>query len=205
MSYCCTIPPSFIVKSPAFCYPQLRIRNRIYPFQKGAHKVNSSELEIEDMRWMEEALREASKAEALGEVPIGAVIVCNGVIIGRGYNMRETSLDPTAHAEMIAIGEASETLGAWRLLGCTLYVTLEPCPMCAGAIVQSRVPRVVFGTSDPKAGCAGTLMNLLQEDRFNHRVDLTTGIMEEECSLILTSFFRKLRDKKKSTPPMPEW
>ena len=166
--------------------------------------MNSSELELEDRRWMEEALQEAAKAEAIGEVPIGAVIVYNGVVIGRGHNLRETSLDPIAHAEMIAIGEASQTLRAWRLLECTLYVTLEPCPMCAGAIVQSRIPRVVFGTSDPKAGCAGTLMNILQDDRFNHRVDLTAGIMEEECSLILSTFFRNLRNKKKSISPSLE-
>ncbi|MDF2661781.1 MAG: adenosine deaminase, partial [Paenibacillus sp.] len=114
--------------------------------------------------WMEEAIKEAKKAEELKEVPIGAVIVKEGRIIARGHNLRETTHDPTAHAEMIAIREASEVLGAWRLLDCTLYVTLEPCPMCAGAIVQARVKTVVYGTPDPKAGCAGTLMNLLQED-----------------------------------------
>src|SRR5690606_16019307 len=124
-----------------------------------------------DMKWMQEAILEAQKAEAIGEVPIGAVIVKDGQIVGRGHNLRETTQDPTAHAEMIAIREASETLQAWRLLHCTLYVTLEPCPMCAGAIVQARIPRVVFGAPDPKAGCAGTLMNLLQESRFNHQVE----------------------------------
>ncbi|WP_240041254.1 tRNA adenosine(34) deaminase TadA [Paenibacillus ginsengarvi] len=146
-------------------------------------------------RWMEEAIREAAKAEALREVPIGAVIVKDGQIIGRGHNLRETSLDPTAHAEMIAIREASESLGAWRLLDCTLYVTLEPCPMCAGAIVQSRVKTVVYGTPDPKAGCAGTLMNLIQEDRFNHRAELIDGVLRERCAALLTDFFRKLRGK----------
>lgn len=145
--------------------------------------------------WMREAIEEASKAEGIGEVPIGAVIVKDGAIIARGHNLRETSLDPTAHAEMIAIREASKHLDAWRLLGCTLYVTLEPCPMCAGAIVQSRIPLVVFGTPDPKAGCAGTLMNLLQEERFNHRVDLVSGVLQEECAFQLTSFFRRLRGK----------
>lgn len=149
----------------------------------------------EHEQWMQEAISEALKAETIHEVPIGAVIVHEGRIIGRGHNLRETSMDPTAHAEMIAIREASEYLRAWRLLNCTLYVTLEPCPMCAGAIVQSRILRVVYGTIDPKAGCAGTLMNLLQEDRFNHHVEVINGILREECSSLLTSFFRKLRNK----------
>lgn len=145
--------------------------------------------------WMAEAIAEARKAEEIGEVPIGAVIVRNGEIIGRGHNLRETTLDPTAHAEMIAIREASMHLNAWRLIDCTLYVTLEPCPMCAGAIVNSRVPTVVYAAPDPKAGCAGTLMNLLQEERFNHRVELIADIRREECGRMLTNFFRKLRGK----------
>lgn len=145
--------------------------------------------------WMRLAIAEARKAEALGEVPIGAVIVRNNEIIGRGYNLRETTLDSTAHAEMVAIREASEVIGAWRLLDCSLYVTLEPCPMCAGAIVQSRVPRVIYGTADPKAGCAGTLMNLLQEPRFNHRTEIVPDVLQPECSSMLTQFFRKLRKK----------
>ncbi|MDF2667971.1 MAG: CMP/dCMP deaminase zinc-binding protein [Paenibacillus sp.] len=145
--------------------------------------------------WMLEAIAEARKAEALREVPIGAVIVRNGEIVGRGHNLRETTFDPTAHAEMIAIREASANLGAWRLLDCTLYVTLEPCPMCAGALVQSRVKQLVYGTTDPKAGCAGTLMNLAQEERFNHRVDVVTGVLQEECAQLLTQFFRSLRAK----------
>ncbi|KQY84487.1 adenosine deaminase [Paenibacillus sp. Root52] len=145
--------------------------------------------------WMREAIAEAQKAEALGEVPIGAVIVQNNRIVGRGYNLRETTLDSTAHAEMVAIRQASETIGAWRLLDCSLYVTLEPCPMCAGAIVQSRVPRVIYGTADPKAGCAGTLMNLLQEPRFNHRTDVIPDVLQPECSTMLTQFFRRLRKK----------
>ncbi|TMV47110.1 tRNA adenosine(34) deaminase TadA [Paenibacillus mesophilus] len=149
-------------------------------------------------RWMEEAILEAKKAEAVREVPIGAVIVKDGQIIARGHNLRETSLDPTAHAEMIAIREASAALGAWRLLDCTLYVTLEPCPMCAGAIVQSRIKTVVYGTPDPKAGCAGTLMNLLQEDRFNHRAELVEGVLQERCAALLTDFFRGLRGNKAS-------
>jgi len=147
----------------------------------------------EDTQWMQEAIKEAMKAEAIGEVPIGAVIVHNGEIIGRGHNLRETTLDPTAHAEMVAIREASSRLKAWRLLDCTLYVTLEPCPMCAGALVQGRIAKVVYGTIDPKAGCAGTLMNLLQEPRFNHETVLIGGVLKEECAALLTNFFRKLR------------
>ncbi|MFB5679212.1 tRNA adenosine(34) deaminase TadA [Paenibacillus terreus] len=145
--------------------------------------------------WMNQAILEANKADAIGEVPIGAVVVKNGEIIGRGYNLRETTNDATAHAEIIAIKQASESLGAWRLLDCCLYVTLEPCPMCAGAIVQSRIPTVIYGTPDPKAGCAGTLMNLLQEPRFNHRTEVIQGILQPQCAAMLTDFFRKLRRK----------
>lgn len=146
--------------------------------------------------WMKEAIREAKKAEAIGEVPIGAVIVLGDEIVGRGHNLRESSRDGTAHAEMIAIREASVHLDAWRLLDCRLYVTLEPCPMCAGAIVQCRVPHVVYGAPDPKAGCAGTLMNLLQEPRFNHRTEVTAGVLQEECASLLTSFFRRCAKNK---------
>ncbi|SFF35103.1 tRNA(adenine34) deaminase [Paenibacillus catalpae] len=153
--------------------------------------------EQEDQAWMRLAIEEAKKAEQIGEVPIGAILVKDGEIVGRGYNLREINHDPTAHAEMVAIREACERLGAWRLLDCTLYVTLEPCPMCAGAIVQSRVKRVVYGTGDPKAGCAGTLMNLLQEPRFNHETELTSGILQTECAELLTNFFRNLRNKRK--------
>ncbi|BCG56659.1 tRNA adenosine(34) deaminase TadA [Paenibacillus sp. URB8-2] len=156
----------------------------------------SSGQQEEHERWMSEAIAEAQKAEALGEVPIGAVIVRNGQIIGRGYNLRETTMDSTAHAEMVAIREASAALNSWRLLECTLYVTLEPCPMCAGAIVQSRVPLTVYGTPDPKAGCAGTLMNLLEEPRFNHRTEVISGIRQAECAGLLTSFFRRLRQER---------
>jgi tRNA(adenine34) deaminase len=148
-----------------------------------------------DVQWMREAIAEARKAEAIAEVPIGAIIVKNGEIIGRGHNLRETNADPTAHAEMIAIKEASQTLEAWRLTDCELYVTLEPCPMCAGAILQSRIRRVIFGAHDPKAGCCGTLMNLLQDDRFNHITEVTSGVLEEECASLLTNFFRALRKK----------
>ncbi|RED53169.1 tRNA adenosine(34) deaminase TadA [Cohnella lupini] len=149
----------------------------------------------DDEMWMKEAIRQARLAENLGEVPIGAVIVREGVIVGSGYNLRERDHDPTAHAELIAIRQASLNLQAWRLLGCTLYVTLEPCPMCAGAILQSRVERVVYGASDPKAGCVGTLMDLLQDSRFNHVSPWTSGVLHEECSALLTDFFRRLRSR----------
>lgn len=145
---------------------------------------------------MRAAIEEAHRARSIGEVPIGAVIVRDGEIVGAGHNLRETSHDPTAHAEMIAIRQASEKLGAWRLLGCTLYVTLEPCPMCAGAILQSRVERVVYGTADPKAGCVGTLMDLLQDTRFNHRLPWASGVLQEECAALLTEFFRGLRARQ---------
>ena len=145
--------------------------------------------------WMKQAIDEAQKAETLGEVPIGAIIVKNGTIVGRGHNLREGLKDPTAHAEMLAIQDASKTLGAWRLLDCTLYVTLEPCPMCAGAIVQSRIARVIYGTADPKAGCAGTLMNLLQEDRFNHQSEVIAPILQEPCRALLTNFFKTIRTR----------
>jgi tRNA(adenine34) deaminase len=154
----------------------------------------------EHEKWMEEAIAEAKKAEALKEVPIGAVIVKDGRVIARGHNLRESAHDPTAHAEMIAIREASRLLGAWRLLDCTLYVTLEPCPMCAGAIVQSRIKTVVYGTPDPKAGCAGTLMNLVQEQRFNHRAELISGVSRERCAELLTGLFRNLRSKSADSP-----
>ncbi|KAA9004655.1 tRNA adenosine(34) deaminase TadA [Paenibacillus spiritus] len=152
--------------------------------------------------WMREAIAEARKAEVLGEVPIGAVVVHNGEIIGRGHNLRETTLDSTAHAEMVAIREASAALNSWRLLDCTLYVTLEPCPMCAGAMIQSRVPLTVYGTPDPKAGCAGTLMNLLDDPRFNHRTVVLSGVLQQECAELLTGFFRQLR-KRRSRPLLP--
>jgi tRNA(adenine34) deaminase len=145
---------------------------------------------------MKQAIAQAELARAKGEVPIGAVIVREGAVIGAGHNLRESLKDPTAHAEMIAIREASDQLGAWRLLGCSLYVTLEPCPMCAGAILQSRMERVVYGTPDPKAGCAGTLMDLLQDSRFNHRLPWRSGVLQEECAALLTEFFRGLRSRQ---------
>lgn len=152
---------------------------------------------LEDERFMELAIAEAGKAEAIGEVPIGAVIVQNGEVIARSYNKRETLQEPTAHAELMAIEEASRKLGTWRLSGCTLYVTLEPCPMCAGAIVLSRIERLVYGAADLKAGCAGTLMNLVQEPRFNHRAEVVAGVLGDRCGRMLSDFFRKLRENKK--------
>ena len=146
---------------------------------------------------MKEALKQAKKAYALGEVPIGCVIVHEGKIIGRGYNRRNTDKNTLAHAEITAINKASKVIGDWRLEECTLYVTLEPCQMCAGAIVQARIPEVVMGCMNPKAGCAGSVLNILQVERFNHQTEIEHGILEEECSQMLSDFFRELRRKKK--------
>ncbi|MGY4688182.1 tRNA adenosine(34) deaminase TadA [Salibacterium sp. K-3] len=151
---------------------------------------------VAEEEWMKAALAEAEKAEAAGEVPIGCVIVYKDKIIGTGYNQREGSQQASAHAEMLAIREACSFMGSWRLEDCALYVTLEPCPMCAGAIVQSRIPHVVYGAPDPKAGCAGTLMNLLDEERFNHRCTVRCSLMLEECRQLLTHFFQHLRKEK---------
>lgn len=151
----------------------------------------------DDVYYMNLALEEAEKARMLNEVPIGALIVIDDRIVARGYNLRETDQNATAHAELLAINEACGELRTWRLEEATLYVTLEPCPMCAGAILQSRVKRVVFGAHDPKAGCAGTFMNLLQDQRFNHQCEVTSGVLEEECGGILTAFFKELRNRKK--------
>lgn len=151
---------------------------------------------LKDKKFMRLALEEARKAEEMGEVPIGAVIVYEGEVIGTGYNQRELTQMTLSHAELMAIEEANKKIGSWRLEDCTLYVTLEPCPMCAGALVQSRIKRVVYGASDPKAGCVGTLMNLVQEKRFNHQVEWESAVLEKECSELLTNFFKKLRQKK---------
>ena len=150
-----------------------------------------------DIKYMKEAMRQAKKAAALEEVPIGCVIVCDGKIVARGYNRRNTDKNTLAHAELSAIRKASKKLGDWRLEGCTMYVTLEPCQMCAGALVQSRIDRVVIGAMNPKAGCAGSVLNLLQIAGFNHQVEITKGVLEEECSQMLSSFFSELREKKK--------
>jgi tRNA(adenine34) deaminase len=151
-----------------------------------------------DSVWMRWAIREAEKAFEAGEVPVGAVIVCENRIIGRAHNQTETLQDPTAHAEMIAISAAANTLGSWRLEGSTLYVTLEPCAMCAGAVVLSRIRRVVFGAFDPKAGACGSLRNLVQDARLNHRVELTSGVLDHEVSDLMKAFFQNLRDVKRS-------
>lgn len=145
---------------------------------------------------MLEALKEAEKARDLGEVPIGAVVVRDGVIVGRGHNLTETSKDPTAHAEMQAIRQAAATLGGWRLIGCEMYVTAEPCAMCAGAIVWSRIETVHIGTMDTKAGACGSVFNIVQEEKLNHRVNIEKGLLQEECSQILKDFFRALRKTK---------
>lgn len=148
-------------------------------------------------KYMREALRQAKKAEALREVPIGCVIVCQDKIIARGYNRRNTDKNTLSHAELNAIRKASKKLGDWRLEGCIMYVTLEPCQMCAGALVQARIDQVVIGCRNPKAGCAGSVINLLDMPQFNHQVKITEGVLEEECSNMLSEFFKNLRKSKK--------
>ena len=151
----------------------------------------------EDEKYMKEAIRQAKKAWKLWEVPIGCVIVHGGKIIARGYNRRNTDKNTLSHAELNAIRKASRYVGDWRLEECTMYVTLEPCQMCAGAIVQARIPKVVIGCMNPKAGCAGSILNLLNMKEFNHQVKVTRGVLEEECSGMLSDFFRRLRARKK--------
>ncbi len=150
-----------------------------------------------DEYYMKLAIGEAKKAADIDEVPIGAVLVINDEVITKAHNLRETQQRSIAHAELLALDEACQRLDTWRLEDSTLYVTLEPCAMCSGAIVLSRVKRVVYGASDPKGGCAGTLMNLLQDQRFNHQAEVVPGVCEEECSELLSSFFRQLRKRKK--------
>ena len=152
-------------------------------------------------KYMKEAIKQAKKAYAIDETPIGCVIVYEDKIIARGYNRRNTDKSTLAHAEITAIKKACKKLGDWRLEGCTLYVTLEPCPMCAGAMVQSRIDRVVVGSMNPKAGCAGSVLNILQTEGFNHQTELTTGILKEECSQLMTGFFKELRMRKKKGQP----
>jgi len=151
-----------------------------------------------DRLFMKQALEEAKKAVILGEVPIGAVLVYDGEIIARAHNLRETTQNATTHAELMVIQEACQKIGSWRLEKTTLYVTLEPCPMCAGAILQSRVPRVVYGARDIKAGCVDSLYRLLNDERFNHECEVSEGILADECGQILTDFFRALRERKKA-------
>ena len=153
-------------------------------------------MEIQE-KYMKEAIRQARKAAALGDVPIGCVIEYQGTIIGRGYNRRMADKTTLAHAEITAIRKACRKMGDWRLEDCTLYVTLEPCPMCAGAIIQARIPTVVIGSMNPKAGCAGSVLDLLHQEGFNHQAETHTGILQEECSALLTSFFKDQRQKQK--------
>ena len=150
-------------------------------------------------KYMKEAIRQARKAWKLNEVPIGCVIVREDRIIARGYNRRNTDKNTLAHAELLAIRKASRAVGDWRLEDCTMYITLEPCQMCAGAIVQARIPRVVIGSRNPKAGCAGSILNLLDIPAFNHQAELTEGVLGEECSALMTDFFRELRERRKKS------
>ena len=152
----------------------------------------------QDGKYMKEALKQAAKAAAIDEVPIGCVIVYEDKIIARGYNKRNRMGSTLAHAELLAIKKASKYMQDWRLEGCTMYVTLEPCPMCAGAIVQARIPRVVIGTMNPKAGCAGSILDMFQVQQFNHQVDATRGVLEEQCSNMMKTFFKELRERKKT-------
>ena len=150
----------------------------------------------ENIKFMKEALKEAKKSYQKDEIPVGAVIVKEGKIIARGHNIKETKTDPTKHAEIIAIQKASKKLQTWRLSGCTMYVTLEPCSMCAGSLIQARIDKVVIGTMDEKTGACGSVLNLLSDDKFNHTVQIETGIMQEECKTILQQFFKELRARK---------
>ena len=159
-------------------------------------KKNTENLE---KKYMKEALKQAKKAEAIDEVPIGCIIVYNDKIIARGYNRRNIDKNTLSHAELNAIRKASKKLGDWRLDDCEMYVTLEPCQMCAGAIVQSRIKKIYIGCMNPKAGCAGSVLNLLQVGKFNHQVEIVEGILESECSIMLTNFFKKLRKTKKKS------
>lgn len=150
-----------------------------------------------DEKYMKEAMKQAKKALAAGDVPIGCVIVYEDRIIARGYNKRNAKKTTLAHAELLAMAKASRIIGDWRLEGCTMYVTLEPCQMCAGAIVQARIPKVVIGTMNPKAGCAGSVLNLLQIEQFNHQVEVVYDVLKEDCSTMLSDFFKSLREQKK--------
>ena len=174
-------------------------RFNIYQLTNRYRKVTDIMAVIKSVeeKYMKEALKQAKKAYALGEVPIGCVIVHEGKIIGRGYNRRNTDKNTLAHAEITAINKASKVIGDWRLEECTLYVTLEPCQMCAGAIVQARIPEVVMGCMNPKAGCAGSILNILEMPQFNHQVKVTRGILEVECSQMLKTFFEELRIRNK--------
>lgn len=161
-----------------------------------SEEVNPDKITL-DAHYMKDAYRQAKKAYALGETPVGCVIVHNKKVIGRGYNRRNTDKSTLAHAEITAIKKASRVIGDWRLEECTMYVTLEPCQMCAGAIVQARIPRVVMACMNPKAGCAGSVLNILDMPEFNHRAEIVRGVMENECSELLKTFFKELRIRNK--------
>lgn len=163
----------------------------------GRRAMSSNIQEHTDEYFMRQAMRQALKARALDEVPIGCVIVKGGKIIARGYNRRNTDRSAAAHAEISAIRKAGQKLGDWRLEGCTIYITLEPCQMCAGAIIQARMDRCVIACMNPKAGCAGSLLNVLEDERFNHQAEVTRGVLEQECSQMLKDYFRELREKKR--------
>ena len=150
-----------------------------------------------DEKYMKEAIRQAKKAAAIGEVPIGCIIVYEDKIIGRGYNRRMVDHTVLAHAEILAMKKACKKMGDWRLEGCTMYITLEPCPMCAGAIVQARIPRIAVGCMNPKAGCAGSVLDMLHVPGFNHQAEVTEGVLEQECSKLMSDFFQSLRERKK--------
>ena len=160
--------------------------------------------QTDDATYMREAIAEAQLARAKGEVPIGAVIVHQGQVIGRGHNLRETSNDPTSHAEMVAIRQAAATIGHWRLLETTLYVTLEPCVMCMGAIILARIPRLVYACRDPRAGAVGSIYDFSSDERFNHKVEVVEGVLGAECSALLSGFFQELRAGRKAAKPPSE-
>ena len=159
-------------------------------------EAKAAKIKAEDEKYMKEAIKQAKKAAKIGDVPIGCVLVKDGQIIARGYNRRNADKTVLSHAEVTSIKKACKKEGDWRLEDCTLYVTLEPCPMCAGAIVQARIPKVVIGCMNPKAGCAGSVLDLLHEDGFNHQVEMENGVLEEECSRLMKDFFKALREKK---------
>ena len=166
--------------------------------EKSTESTSATQTADKDIIFMQAAMAEADIALSLGEVPIGAVVVFEGEIIGRGHNLRETSNDPTTHAEMVAIRQAAEHIGHWRLLQTNLYVTLEPCVMCMGAVILARVPRLVYACRDPRAGAVGSIYDFAQDDRFNHKVEVTEGVLGEECSQLLSGFFKELRAGRKA-------
>ena len=190
-----------VVGPSDLCYnPAMRqFREQIAPLaQIEGQGIEAAAEDEEYRRWMREALAEAALALAAGDVPVGAVAVCEGRVVGRGHNRKEAARDPTAHAEVLALREAARSLGGWRLPGVTLYCTLEPCPMCAGAMIQARLPRLVYAADDPKAGAAGSVLDLLQHERLNHRVTVVRGVLAQEAQALLQAFFQGLRRGRSS-------